>query len=355
MARAARDAGFEVHVAANVTNDAAAIEDEGFFLHPVPFARGKLSPVAQLKAILALRRLIRTLAPGIIHNVALQPVVFGLIAAIGSRATSVNAVTGLGFTFTAATRKAQLLRAGIGMVLRAFINRGANVALVQNEDDRALLARLGIASERIVLVPGSGVDIETLMPLPEPTGPPAIAFVGRLLTIKGIRILIDAHRLLRSQGKSTGLLIAGTPDPANPTSVSGAEIEVWSREPGITWLGFVEDIATVWVRAHIAVLPALGGEGIPKSLLEAAACGRPMIATDVPGCREVVIPGDTGLLVPPDDAVALAAAIAKLAQSPELRIRLGGGARRLAEARFSSDAVGRATVDLYRRLADKVS
>ena len=147
------------------------------------------------------------------------------------------------------------------------------------------------------------------------------------------------------------LLIAGKPDPANPSSVSEDEAEDWGREPGITWLGQVKDIATVWARAHIALLPSRGGEGLPKSLLEAAACGRPMIATDVPGCREVVIPDETGLLVPVDDAPTLAAAIERLAVSPDLRARFGAAARRLAVERFSADAIARATANLYQKLA----
>src|SRR6266849_3131743 len=187
---------------------------------------------------------------------------------------------------------------------------------------------------RIVLIPGSGVDTVTLRPLPEPSGPMTIAFVGRLLADKGIRTLIEAQRQLRSKG--INLLIAGTPDPANPASVSQAEAEAWGREPGITWLGHVDDISSVWARAHIAVLPSRR-EGLPKSLLEAAACGRPMVATDVPGCREIAIAGETGLLVPPDQAQALAAAIETLAAAPELRARFGRAARRLAEERFAAD------------------
>jgi glycosyltransferase involved in cell wall biosynthesis len=146
------------------------------------------------------------------------------------------------------------------------------------------------------------------------------------------------------------LLIAGTPDPANPGSVTQAEVEAWSREPGIAWLGYVTDIAGVWRRAHIAVLPSRR-EGLPKSLLEAAACGRPMVATDVPGCREIAIGGETGLLVPLDDVPALAGAIGELAASPELRARLGRRARALAEARFSAAAIGAAVTQLYLRLA----
>jgi glycosyltransferase involved in cell wall biosynthesis len=167
-----------------------------------------------------------------------------------------------------------------------------------------------------------------------------------LLEDKGIRVLIAAHRLLRTKNVATNLQIAGAPDPANPASVSEEEAKRWNDEAGITWLGHVRDIASVWARAHIAVLPSRR-EGLPKSLLEAAACGRPMIATDVPGCREIVIPEQTGILVPVDNPPALAAAIEKLAASPDLRARFSALARQLVVDRFSSDAIGRDTVKLY--------
>jgi glycosyltransferase involved in cell wall biosynthesis len=353
MARAAKAAGFDVHVATNVADGEPAIWREGFALHPVPFLRGRISPGAAIVTVLALRNVLRRVKPAIVHNVALQPTVLGSLAAIGLPAVTVNAITGLGYTFIADTPKTRILRHLIGIVLRLFVDRGRNVALVQNHDDCALLRSLGIREDHIVLIPGSGVDVERLRPSPEPEGPITVAFVGRLLDDKGVRTLIAAHRLLRAKGSPLSLLLAGTPDPANPASVSEDEAEAWSKEPGITWLGHVNDIATVWARAHIAVLPSRR-EGLPKSLLEAAACGRPMVATDVPGCREVAIPDVTGLLVPVDNPPALAGAIERLAATPDLRARLGAMARRLAVKRFSADAIGGATADLYQRLARPV-
>jgi len=349
MARAAQAAGFEVHVATNVADGAAAIAREGFVLHPVRFWRGRLSPAATIATILALRRIHRAVAPDLVHHVALQPTILGSLAAIGRRVARVNAITGLGYAFISGSAKARVMRAVIGMLLRRLLDRDRSVALVQNPDDRDLLSGLSIAAERIVLIPGSGVDVVALTPMPEPPGEVTAAFVGRLLDDKGIRTLVAAHRLLRRKGMAIELLIAGTPDPANPASVSPAEAAAWGHEPGVTWLGHVDGIATVWARAHMAVLPSRR-EGLPKSLLEAAACGRPMVATDVPGCREVAIPNETGLLVPPDDADALAAAIERLARSPDLRARFGRAARRLAEERFAADAIGRAVLGLYLRL-----
>lgn len=349
MARAARDAGFEVHVATRVVDRRAAIEAEGFMLHPVPFVRGRLSPLGTLATIRALRLVHRLTAPDITHRVGLQATVLGSLAALGRPLRSVNALTGLGYTFTSATLKAALLRPIIGCLLRWLVDRPGQIVLVQNPDDRAGVLSLGIAAERIALVPGSGVDVSALQPMPEPQGPPTVAFVGRLLADKGVHTLMQAHRLLRQRGSNVPLLLVGTPDPANPASATSQNVAIWAKEPSVTLLGHVEDISTVWAHAHIAVLPSRR-EGLPKTLLEAAACGRPMIATDVPGCREVVRPGETGLLVPVDNAAALADAIEKLLASPDLRARYGAAARRLAVERFSAEAIGSQTVDLYRHL-----
>jgi glycosyltransferase involved in cell wall biosynthesis len=167
---------------------------------------------------------------------------------------------------------------------------------------------------------------------------------------KGVRTLVQAQRILLDSGIQSELLLAGTPDPDDPTCIPQIEVAGWGAEPGITWLGHVADISTVWRRAHIAVLPARGSEGVPKSLLEAAAFGRPLIATDVSGCREIVIHEKTGLLVPVDDPGALAAAILRLVRSPAQRVLYGVAERRLVDERFAADLVGPATVDLYRRL-----
>jgi glycosyltransferase involved in cell wall biosynthesis len=350
MARAARDADFEVHVATNVADGAAAILGEGFFLHAVPFARGRLSPLATWRTIRTLRMLQQQLAPAVAHRVALQPVVLGALAALGLPGASVNAITGLGYTFTSGSARARMARFAIGAALQLLVNRARSVALVQNSDDAAMLAALKFPATRVALIAGSGVDVVRLRPLPEPAGPPTIAFVGRLIDIKGVRTLVAAHRLLRAKYPTITLLIAGTPDPANASSIPEDEVRRWVRDDDVICLGHVADIATVWARASIAVQPSRGGEGLPKSLLEAAACGRPLVASDVPGCREIAIAGETGLLVPPDNPPALALAIGRLIAAPDLRARYGAAARRLAVERFSADGIGRQTVDLYREL-----
>jgi glycosyltransferase involved in cell wall biosynthesis len=242
-----------------------------------------------------------------------------------------------------------MLKGIMNRFLPLLFNRRCSVVLVQNPDDRSTLIELGVESSRMVLIPGSGVDTDALQPLPEPKGPITYGFVGRLLADKGIRDLVAAHGIVRSQGYETNLIIAGNPDPANPASVSQQEVEEWSQRPGITWLGHIGDIASLWRKCHFAVLPS-HREGLPGSLMEAAACGRSMIATDAPGCREIVIQDTTGLLVPIEDPPALAQAILKLAASPELRARYGKAARQLVESKLSAKMIGSAVVELYDRL-----
>jgi len=352
MARAARDAGFEVHVATRVSDGAAAIEAERFILHPIPFLRGSLSPFTALPTVAALRRVHREIEPVLAHHVALQSCVLGMLAAFGRPCACVNAFIGLGYLFTSETRKARALRTLLGSLLRLLVNRKNSVALVQNSDDRAALVSLGIAEKRIALIPGSGVDVKRFTPLAEPTGALTFGFVGRLLDDKGVRTLIAAHRLLRRRITHARLLIAGTPDRANPASVPEAEARSWNNEDGITWLGHVTDIVELWAKTHIAVLPSRR-EGLPLSLLEAAACGRAMIASDVPGCREVVINGQTGLLFPVDDAVALADAMAQLAADPQLRACCAAAARKRVVEEFAADIIGPQTVALYQRALEQ--
>jgi glycosyltransferase involved in cell wall biosynthesis len=350
MARAAKKAGFDVHVATRVNDGAAAIDAEGFTLHPIPLRRGGISPLSAIGTILALRRIAARIAPDLAHHSGLQCSVYGSIAAFGRKYPYVSALTGMGYVFTSTTWRTRLLRAILKSLLPRLLDRPGDVVLVQNPDDRAALAGLGVGDKKIVLIPGSGVDTDALQPLPEPDGPITYGFAGRLLTDKGIRALVAAHGIVRDQGLQPNLLIAGNPDPANPASVSLEEVTEWTQRPGITWLGHVQDISSLWKRCHFAILPS-HREGLPGALMEAAACERAMIATDAPGCREIVIDDQTGLLVPIEDPQALARAIVKLAVSPELRARYAKSARELVVSKLSAKIIGEEIVRLYRDMA----
>lgn len=348
IAYAARDAGFDVHVATRVTDKAEAIRRAGLTLHPIPYQRGTRSIFSVLATIRALRRLERSIGPAIVHHSSLQASIYGSLAASGSGWRQINALTGLGYAYTSQNLDARLLKRLFTPLLRFFLNRKESITLVENPDDRTQIEKLGIAPERIAMILGAGVDTDRFQPLPEPEGPVTVGFAGRLLTDKGIRALVAAHRLLAKRGLDTRLLIAGAVDPSNPASVSEEEAASWNHEPGITWLGQIDDIKELWARSHIATLPS-HREGLPVSLMEAAACGRPLVATDAPGCREIAIADHTGLLVPVENPSALAEAIATLAASRELRLRYGSAARAFVVQHLSAEVVGKAIVELYRR------
>ena len=349
MAVAAQRAGYDVHVVTHVDKHRAAIEELGFRVHTVDWRRGSIDPFAFLNSIRAVRRHYCAIAPDLVHHVALQPTIVGSLAASGLACVRLNALTGLGFAFTSETLTARFVRPILRALLRYAFGDAQAAVLVENPDDRGAVKALGAAEKRIFIIAGSGVDTDKLRPLPEPPEPVTIAFAGRLLKDKGIRTLVEAHEILARRGQPVRLLIAGEPDRANPASVPSKEIAEWSRRPGVTMLGHVADIRNVWKDAHIAVL-ASRREGLPMSLLEAAACGRPIVASDVPGCREVARSGVNALLVPPNDPEALADAVGQLSRDKELRRKFGEAGRLLVEREYSAKRVGSDIVALYSQL-----
>ncbi len=350
MARAARDAGYEVHVATRLTDGRAAIEREGFVPHALSWSRGSLSAFGSLAAIGELRRLFHALRPHLIHNIALKPVLLGTAASFGlSQSAVVNSLTGLGTLFIGEAKVSGAMRRLVRFALSRLLRRGKSRTVVQNPDDRAFVLGLGVPEETVVVIAGSGVDTALLTPLHEPPPPPTAAYVGRMLADKGVLTLIEAFSSLGKRGVPLRLLLAGDCDKENPGSLAPQQLREFASLYGIEWLGHVPDIRAVWARANFAVL-ASRREGLPKSLLEAAACGRAMVATDAPGCREIAIEGLTALTVPVDDAPALARAMERLAGDPDLRHRFAANARALVESKFSAEAIGRETVALYEKL-----
>jgi glycosyltransferase involved in cell wall biosynthesis len=351
MARSAQRAGYEVHVATRIGNCSEKIRHDGFVLHPIQWRRGSLNPIRLLAAIIETRRLYRQVRPDLVHHVAVVPTLVGSLAALGLPVVRLNALAGLGFAFTSNSAKARVVRPVAKFLLRWLLKRPNTTVLVQNPDDQSVVIKLGVPNDKIVVIPGSGVDIDSLTQMPEPPGPFTVGFVGRLLDDKGVRTLVDAHELLARRGVTVHTLLAGEPDPSNPASVPDHVLDSWRLIPNLQLLGQVEDIRTVWARAHVAILPSRR-EGLPKSLLEAAACGRPLIATDVPGCREIARDGVNALLIPTDDAGALAQAIETLLKDQSLRARFGQAGRKIVVHEYSSTRIGSEVVTLYARLMD---
>jgi glycosyltransferase involved in cell wall biosynthesis len=349
MARAARRAGYEVHVATRVGDCAAQITGEGFVLHPINWRRGSLNPFRLLVAVVETRRLYRQIRPDLVHHVALVPSIIGSLAALGLPIIRLNALAGLGFAFTSDSAKARAVRPVARLLLSWLLKRDYTTVLVQNPDDLAVMMSLGVPKPSVALIPGSGVDTDILKPMPEPSGPFTIGFVGRLLDDKGVRTLVAAHEELARRGMAICTLLAGEPDPFNPASIPDRILDSWRIIPNLRLLGHVADIRTVWSEAHVAILPSRR-EGLPKSLLEAAACGRPLIATEVPGCRAIAREGINALLVPPDDSEALVTAIETFMKNPDLRVRFGHASRQIVTAEYSSTRIGDETLALYSRL-----
>ena len=350
LARAARDAGFDVVVVTRVDADGERIRGEGFRLIPLEFHRGRLRPFHDLGLLLRLCRIFRRERPALVHNVAMKPVLLGTMAARAAGAEGVvNALAGLGYVFTSRSGRALLLRPLVKAAFR-FLFRSANVrVIVQNPVDRDVLEGVGVPAENVASIAGSGVDPDRFRPVPEPAGPVVVAMVARMLWDKGTGDLVEAARRLKANRADLRIRLVGPPDPDNPSSIDESALRAWTEEGVVEWNGPVADVPSVWAGTHIAVLPSYR-EGLPLSLLEAAACGRAIVATDVPGCREVVEDEKTGLLVPPRDPAALARAIDRLAGDPELRARLGRAARARVLERFTTDRVIHATLGLYRDL-----
>ena len=351
VARAARDAGAEVVVATRVAGHGQEIEAEGFRLIPLAWRRGSHAPLAELAAISEITRVYARERPDLVHHVALKPVIYGSIAAVLARVPHVvNALTGLGALFIGSSTRTRTLGALARAALRPLLNRPGGRVILQNADDRQLLEERGLLRhDRVALIRGSGVDVSRFAPTPEPDGPPVAVLVGRMLRDKGVAEFVEAARLLKQRGVAVRMQLVGPTDPDNPAAIDAAMLRLWESDSLVQWLRPTADIPGVWSRSHIAVLPSYR-EGLPKALLEAAACGRPMVATDVPGCREIVRQDETGLLVPAKDPAALADAIARLAGDAALRRRLSARARAVAETEFAEEVVVRETLALYRAL-----
>lgn len=347
LARALRDAGFRVAVVTRLDRHEAAIRAEGFDIHPLPVLQRGLPVWKEPGTVWALARLYSRLRPALLIHVALKPVVLGGLAALLSwRRATVNILTGMGFVFTSRALKARLFRIPISALLRLILDAPGVKTVVQNQEDYDTLTANGmLPAARAEIVRGSGVDIGRFSPLPEPKGPFTAAAVCRLLGDKGIYDLIEAARILRASRSMVRILLAGPIDTLNPTAVTPEEISGWQREGLVEWLGPIEDVRSVWRSAHVAVLPS-HREGLPKALIEAAACERAVVTTDTTGCREAVEDGVTGILVPLKDPSALARALELLAGDPGLRKSMGEAGRKRTESLFSERVVTEQLMDL---------
>jgi glycosyltransferase involved in cell wall biosynthesis len=352
LARAARDRGARVTVAAADTGTSARIRAEGFSFIPLPISRKGTSPVGELAVFRAIVNLYRSLRPDLVHQVTIKPVIYGSLAArIVSHKAVVNAVSGLGYAFSPGIRTAPI-RPVVRAMYRLALNADNAVTIFQNPDDRELFLRLHLLPpDRSVIIRGSGVDCKEFQPGTH--GSKTVILAGRMLWDKGIGVFVEAARRVRQSCPDARFVLVGDIDNENRAAIPRRKIDQWTEDGAVEWWGPRTDMPAILGDAAIAVLPSLHREGLPKILLEAAACGLPLVATDIPGCREVVRHDETGLLVPPGDPEALARAMQALLSSEELRKRFGNAGRSLVEREFSEDIVIKQVLDLYGRVLDK--
>jgi glycosyltransferase involved in cell wall biosynthesis len=353
LAKYLRDKHLEVVMLSPAGLYGPLLEREGFRWIALDMDRRSLNPVRELALIRRISAIYAAERPDIVHHFTIKCVVYGsLIARWHGIANRINAVTGLGYVFSGQGFKARVLRPIVRYLIRlALMGRGSRL-IVQNIDDLSAFVSAGIASRGdTYLIRGSGVDTNTFQPLPNEQQPPftRVLLASRLLWDKGIREYIDAASLLREQGIPVQFFLAGSPDPGNPASVSVAQVNAWRDAGVITYLGHVEDMPGLLNGIDVVVLPSYR-EGTPRSLLEAAACGLPIVTTDVPGCREVVKHGVNGLLVPARDSVALASAIHRLCVNADERRRMGLAGREKVLTDFDQRRVLEETFAVYRQL-----
>jgi glycosyltransferase involved in cell wall biosynthesis len=349
LARAAQQKGYDVIIATRVSKHEQDILNEGFRLVPLQLSRESYSPWKELRAILELRRLYGKEHPDVVHQVALKPVLYGSIAALGRRQIKViNALAGLGYLVASSSLKARLLRIPVWSAFSFFLKRSGSKVIFQNDEDRdAIITRLKVPVENTVLIRGAGVDLETFCPAPEPAGLPVIALVARMLWNKGVKEFVEAARLLKSEGVKARFVLVGDTDSASPSGMPRQQLSAWHDEGVVEWWGRRQDMASVYQGATIVCLPSHGGEGVPKSLLEAAACARAIVTTHVPGCRDVVRHNVNGLLVSPRNNIEVANAIRTLLNDPIRRGQMGAAGRDIVSREFSEQSVVKNTLFLY--------
>lgn len=351
LARAAVAAGYRVVVATRVREHGEIITAAGCEVRPLGWRRAGNTPLSHLIALREIVALYKEVRPDLSHHVALKAVVFGSYAAQRAMVRArVNALAGMGFYFTSDSLQARVVRPALSTLLRLALRGPGQRVIVQNRDDFDVLLSAGVVDRpRLSMIRGAGVDPLEFMPSPPPSGSPVVVLVARMLREKGIVEFVTAARSLKGRGIDARFVLVGDTDSDNPGGISRAELDRWHAEGVVEWWGHRNDIAEVLRQATIFCLPSYR-EGMPRSMLEAASAGLPIVTTDVPGCREVIRRDENGKLVPLGDQAALEAALAELLTSPAERARLGAAARASVLSEFSLERVIADTLRVYRDL-----
>lgn len=348
LARAAVAVGYQVALLTRVARHRDVIEASGVEVFEWTIKRGSINPMAELRALEGVFAVLRHFRPDLVHAVALKPVLY---AAIACRSVGINpkvfALGGVGFIFSSQKFLARLLRPTLVVAFRWVLGGDHSRLILQNPDDlRMLLAVRMFDAKHIRLIRGAGVDTVVFSPRDEVPGIPLVVLPARMLWVKGVGEFVASARALQAKGVAARFVLVGEPDTHNPECVPMPQIEAWVREGVVEWWGHRNDMPDVLNQAAVVCLPSYR-EGLPKSLLEAASCARPIVAFDVPGCREVIVDGVNGFLVPFNDVGGLAVALEKLLGDADLRRRMGEAGRELVMREFSQEKVAIQTMRVW--------
>jgi glycosyltransferase involved in cell wall biosynthesis len=355
LLRDLRASGYQVEAVAPFDSYTALLQADGFTVHHWVLARRSINPLLELRSLVDLIRVYQREAPQLVHHFTIKACLYGTLAAKFARVYRVvNAITGLGHVFLGQRKRTRLLRQALKPFYRAVFSARRNTVVFQNADDQERLIELGITDgERARLIRGSGLDIERFKPMSDSAGQfqssLQLLFPSRLIREKGFEDLYAACQALWARGEAIELLVAGSFDDGNRSSLLPAEMEALHTDPRIRFLGHVDDMRSLYAACDLVVLPSWR-EGLSRSLIESAAMERPIITTDVPGCRDVVDHGRTGLLVPLHDSRAIELAITLLLNNPDLARRFGKAARQKVVNEFQVSLVNEQTLEQYRRL-----
>jgi glycosyltransferase involved in cell wall biosynthesis len=351
LARAIRDSGTRVLLASPIGPYVSDLAAAGFEWRELRISRRGLNPLREFVSILQFRSLYQRERPDLVHHFTLKPVLYGSIAARWSGAPAVvNSVTGLGYLFINPSKTATYLRMLVRPLFRLALSYERSRIIFQNQEDRDLFAHYGLMRrDQTLIIPGSGVDPDEFKPSPEPAGDAIILLASRMLWDKGVGELVEAIRLIHRQGVTCKAILVGSSDEGNPSAIPTAQLENWNKEGVVEWQGHRDDMAAVMRNVHIVALPTYG-EGLPRVLIEASAAGKPIVASDVPGCRQIVQDGVNGILIPCRDVKALADALIRLIKDPARRDRMGHAGRQLVLTRFTNQHINGQTLRLYREL-----
>lgn len=327
----------------------------GLIVHNLNLTRGG-SYFSTISELWNCYSIIKAINPDLVHLVSMKPILLGGLAArLANVPALVSAVSGLGIVFSSRNQKYKFLRLFLYPLFRLSFNHKNQKIIFQNKNDLKSLSSLGlVSSSKSFIIQGSGVDLNLFERHTEPNGVPVISFAGRLLIDKGVEVFVNASRILKKRKVNARFWLIGEPDLENLNSISTKQLKKWESKGYIEWFGFREDVSDLFSKSNIVTLPSFYGEGLPKVLIEAAACGRAVITTDHPGCRDAVESKKTGLLIPTRDPNSLADAICILIDDSSLRIEMGVNGRKMAEEKFDVNEVIVQHMVIYKNLFHEV-